>query len=355
MGFLRLLLALIVCADHYLGALRLPLPRFLGLGADMAVEVFFIISGFYMGLILTRRYEGPGRAAAFYKSRFFRLFPVYWATLACYFAALGLFRVWSGRWAHLPEWFHAVSGLDLFSQAWAVFSNLFLFGGNLLFFFSIAEPSSLFGAFSPALPPSWIVLFVPHAWSIEMELGFYLLAPWLVGVRARWLVPAVLACLAGKLWLENVGLVNDSWYLRNPVLDLGLFALGVLAHRVYAGVYARDLDRGLRWGFAAAFLLALLFYHKDSAHWIFPLGVHLCAFLGVPALFAITRSSRADRLVGELSYPIYLCHQMVFYLVALTAGFRHVVPLSLAATLAFSALMHATLGRAVDRYRHGKY
>jgi len=355
MGFLRLLLALIVCVDHYHGAVRAPLPLFLGLGADMAVEVFFIISGFYMGLILTRRYDGPGRTAAFYKSRFFRLFPVYWATLACYFAALALIHAWSGRWRHLPDWFQTVSALDLFSLVYSLLANLCIFGGNLLFFFSIADPASLFGAFSPVLPASWTVLFIPHAWSIEMELYFYLLAPLLVAARARWLAPGALACLAAKLWLENVGFVNDSWYLRNPVLDLGLFALGILAHRVYAGVYARGLALGARWAFAGALLAALALYHKDTAHWLFPLGVQLCAFLGVPALFSLSRSSAADRLVGELSYPIYLSHQMVFYVVAVTAGFRHVVPLSLAATVAFSALLYATLGRAVDRYRHGKY
>ncbi|WP_243359501.1 acyltransferase family protein [Fundidesulfovibrio terrae] len=355
MGVLRFLLALIVCVDHFHGAVRASLPAFLGLGADMAVEVFFIISGFYMGMILHVKYAGESRTTAFYKSRFFRLFPVYWAILLCYLAAIAALRLGTGRWWHLGDWGQTMVGLDGASFLYAIASNLGIFGENVLFFLSMTTPASLFGAFSPEHPPSWGVLFIPQAWSIEIELYFYLLAPWLVRLRTRTLVPVVLACLGGKLWLKNIGLINDSWYLRNPFLDMGLFMLGILAYRLYKARFETGGQAALRGGLSVALLAALALYHKETAHPLFPLAVHACAFLGVPALFSLTRRITADRMVGELSYPIYLSHQMIFYVVAVCAGFSWVIPLSLAATVGFSALIFATLGRAVDTYRHGKY
>lgn len=355
MGVLRLVLALIVCADHFHGAVSAPLPAFLGLGADMAVEVFFVISGFYMGMILSVKYAGPSRTMAFYKSRFFRLFPVYWAIVLLYLAALVALRLGTGRWWHLHEWAGLMAGLDPVSFVYAVAANIGIFGENALFFFSMQTPSSLFGAFSLERPPSWVVLFIPHAWSIEIELYFYLLAPWLTRLRTAWLVPVVIASLLGKLWLKNIGLINDSWYLRNPLLDMGLFVLGILSYRLYKTHFEQGASVALRSALALALLAALALYHKETAHTLAPLAVHALAFLGVPALFSLTKRVTADRLVGELSYPIYLSHQMVFYLTAVCFGFSQVIPLSLAGTAAFSALLYATLGRAVDTYRHGKY
>jgi peptidoglycan/LPS O-acetylase OafA/YrhL len=44
-----------------------------------AVNVFFIISGFYMAMILNGKYEDK-TSIQFYKSRVFRLFPTYYCS-----------------------------------------------------------------------------------------------------------------------------------------------------------------------------------------------------------------------------------------------------------------------------------
>jgi hypothetical protein len=46
----------------------------------LAVEAFFVISGFYMALVLTERYDG--HVGSFYRARALRIFPMYWALLA---------------------------------------------------------------------------------------------------------------------------------------------------------------------------------------------------------------------------------------------------------------------------------
>lgn len=73
MGVLRFLLALSVAWTHA------GLPK--GLSGDLCVTIFFVISGFYMAMVLN---ENPayGQVSAFYQQRLLRLFPTYWALLA---------------------------------------------------------------------------------------------------------------------------------------------------------------------------------------------------------------------------------------------------------------------------------
>ncbi|MEY9528848.1 peptidoglycan/LPS O-acetylase OafA/YrhL [Bradyrhizobium japonicum] len=79
MGLLRLLLALAVVGDHVLP----PFPWLRLTTGVMAVEVFFVVSGFYMQMVLSQRYASAG---AFYLSRAFRIFPTYWLVAALAFA-----------------------------------------------------------------------------------------------------------------------------------------------------------------------------------------------------------------------------------------------------------------------------
>ena len=71
MGTLRLLLAIGVIAEHAGIAI--------GVGSFTAVEAFFMLSGFYMSLILS---NGTYRTLPFYLSRALRIFPVFWLAMA---------------------------------------------------------------------------------------------------------------------------------------------------------------------------------------------------------------------------------------------------------------------------------
>src|SRR3569623_308588 len=77
MGFLRVLLALSVLIAHS--------EEFLGIkliGGRLAVETFFIISGFYMSLVLSEKYGHIKNSyKLFISNRFLRLLPVYWVVL----------------------------------------------------------------------------------------------------------------------------------------------------------------------------------------------------------------------------------------------------------------------------------
>ncbi len=77
MGLLRLLLAISVVLAHLQFIFGYSL-----IGTRPAVQSFFIISGFYMSLILTEKYVGKkGSYFLFISNRFLRIFPIYWLTL----------------------------------------------------------------------------------------------------------------------------------------------------------------------------------------------------------------------------------------------------------------------------------
>ena len=51
------------------------------MGGVVAVQAFYIISGFYMALILNTKYVGAGAYRVFIGNRFLRIYPVYWVVL----------------------------------------------------------------------------------------------------------------------------------------------------------------------------------------------------------------------------------------------------------------------------------
>src|SRR5580658_6106669 len=92
MGAVRLFLALVVAFDHsrsfclFPHQLDLPVFYALGFNAGYAVMYFYIISGFLISFVLRHKYNHAG-VAAFYESRFIRIFSLYWPialiTLVC--------------------------------------------------------------------------------------------------------------------------------------------------------------------------------------------------------------------------------------------------------------------------------
>src|SRR5580692_4405555 len=110
MGLLRLFLALSVVAGHS----GTTILGFNGIGAFYAVNFFFIISGFYMAMVLTEKYKTTP-AVLFYKSRIFRLFPTYYIGLLLAVAV-----------SHKAI-FDSFGTLDLSGKLFFIFQNAFIF------------------------------------------------------------------------------------------------------------------------------------------------------------------------------------------------------------------------------------
>jgi len=334
MGSFRLGLALVVVLFH-LGLLDgTPVP---GLGLA-AVQVFFVISGFYMAMVLTTTYrEQPVRV--FYASRLLRLLPVFLVT-----AAIAL-------WLQADALAALAGILPAQSIAAMVVTNVTMLGTDLAVAFCL--PTTYAGCVPPPALP-----IVPPAWSIGPEVAFYLAAPFLV----RSLRGAAVVTVAGAVYLHLTGSIVY------PVSGLPFVATTGAEQLRYAFFGASIVYFGLG---AAGFHLArgrtpvrvlpalLIVALVLPIPTIVPGPVALALAVFVPWLFGRTQRWRADRFVGELSYPVYLVHAPVFLVMvpwaAERTGLSGVLPMEVwvvTAVLAAALALHVAIQVPVDRFRH---
>ena len=326
MGFLRLLLAAAVVAEH-----STPICGVSFTGGHLAVRLFFIISGFYMALILTTKYtaDHPNRCWLFISNRFLRIYPCYYVVLflsLAFYAAASFYlhhpadrlALWHTAWSHGQIW-----GLFLVSLC-----QLTVVGMDAIcvFVYNIAQGIHLPGVDTSAasvawLPtagadpsgtvPAWRFLFVPQSWTISIELLFYLVVPWLISWRTRNLV--ILAGLSSVAYFANCLFVYPALsdllgYFFFP-FHLFLFILGMLACRHSVAFLAR-VSRPFKIAMVAALFSGMAFSQFMPEELRNPVSITLVA-LSLPILFDWTKKSRFQKWVGDLSYPVYICHILV--------------------------------------------
>jgi peptidoglycan/LPS O-acetylase OafA/YrhL len=154
--------------------------------AHTAVKGFFIISGFYMALILDQKY---GRSAAgiraFAINRFLRLYPLYIVVLAL---TIGWYVVrLATLGARTPS--QAIFSMNEVLAGWRVWaiwlSNVSLLGLDFICAWDwVPEKGFAFlqGSANPPIEGTVTMgatVWVIQAWSISMEILFYLCAPFL--------------------------------------------------------------------------------------------------------------------------------------------------------------------------------
>jgi len=226
------------------------------------VELFFVISGFS----IERSVASAGSAREFLVARAVRLYPTFWAALAITFAVTSLFT--------LPERSVSLS---------AALVNLTM------------VPASLR---TPLVDAAY--------WTLERELRFYLLPLALLGMgRQRFTLHALLGAVAVQALSYSTPVVPR---LVDDLLNVGwahLFAGGALLARL------RDRPSA---GVVAGLALSV------ASSWL--VGPAQCAW-GLVALALVWLATgplarvrfRPLALLGELSFPLYLVHQYVGYVV----------------------------------------
>lgn len=345
MGLFRLVLAFCVVLSH---GLNVPIPA---AGADIAVQTFYIVSGFYMALVLTEKYS---HFSSYFTNRLLRLYPAYFVVLA---ATLGhsLLRWLIGRSAADPGllvYETHFTPLNWTAQAYLVGTNLVLWGQDVALFLELADGGRSLAFttnFMNSAPLVEKFLLVPQAWSLSIELTFYLLAPWLV-LRSTWALAGLLAAtVILRLVLVSAGLSFDPWTYRFFPVEIGSFVAGMLIYRSMkhrtASVPTQRV--GLVGLIAAALLLSIF-----PDHWLTRAGFYAYCAWALPLAFQLTRSHRLDRYLGELSYPVYLSHLLVIS-VALYSGWSgpRLAALIVVMVLAASIALHEAVQQPVDRYR----
>jgi peptidoglycan/LPS O-acetylase OafA/YrhL len=354
LGVLRLLLAICVFCSH-----SRPIGNLPWLGGDLAVELFFVISGFYMHLILSTRYtqEKLGKAwrSRFYKARYFRLLPIYlMGSLFVVGAGLlqpgsGPFPIWQYVW-RLAE----TPGNVLFKAFLGLTNVTMIFQDATMFFSAHAGQIHWSGNFRNSDVYLFQGLAIPQAWSLGVELSFYLLAPFLLTLRSRWLILGVCCSLAAKVVLIRTLHLGDPWTYRFFPFELGYFLLGALSFR-YRNALDRLVPKSIEKYFV--YLLAIGFAALLVPVTLATLTYPLLLACVLPFMFRVTSGLKADRLIGELSYPFYIFHLFAITLAAQAVSeWWHgsndsVAWVALALTLVLSMLGLAVELRWIDPWR----
>ncbi|OUL94255.1 hypothetical protein CA601_08995 [Paraburkholderia hospita] len=276
-GSFRFLLASVVVVYHYSS---------LGIG-HTPVYLFFLLSGFWVYMMWNRKYENSRDPyLTFVLSRIWRLAPVF--ILCSTIAVAGVIV--------LPQF---IAPVNAFSEltAHAFVSSFILLGYNT-------------AAGAPLVP----------AWSLDVELQFYLIAPWLIVLLRRRPLMACAACVMACVVSIAVfrGGASPSY--------LPWFVVGMLAAQ-YPSLWGR---RWLAASSACATLIVIL------AFWLIPVlrhallgGAHpdatyiaynplLNIALALTALpFALqtvrTRGGAIDRFLSDASYSLYLLHWLPIF------------------------------------------
>lgn len=345
MGLFRLCLAFCVVLSHGLN-LRIPAAT-----ADVAVQTFYIVSGFYMALVLTEKYH---RTTTFLTNRVLRLYPAY-LVVAIATLAHSIVRIVSGRVGGEPGLSAYQSHFDVLDwpgRAYLIATNLLLIGQDAALFLKVDDSGGLAWTANFAAagePRVERFLLVPQAWSLAIELGFYLLAPWLVRRSSIVLASIVALTIAARIALAGIGLSFDPWTYRFFPIEIGSFVFGMLVFRSMS--QRRTSITTQRIAFAGLIVLTLIFSALPGG-WMTRVAFYAYCGWALPLAFQLTRSNRIDRYLGELSYPIYLVHLLVIS-VALYSGWSGypLASLIVLMTMAASIALHEIVQKPVDRLR----
>ncbi|PRY68933.1 peptidoglycan/LPS O-acetylase OafA/YrhL [Glaciihabitans tibetensis] len=334
MGVLRLFLALSVVSAHA-GSNVFGLPV---IPAPIAVNFFFIISGFYMAMVLNEKYVDRSTLGAFYKNRVLRLFPVYVVGLVIALAV------------SLPAIVEFFAQLTAWAKIFFVAANALIAGQDL--FYLLCLPT-VQGGCADAVA----LAINPPAWSLAVELGFYLIAPFIVRSPRR----TFLFVMVGAVYLLAIS------FLVYPTPDLGIlpqqsqltlgyyfypssflfFGLGALAYQLSKGIAKPHWWAGV-----------LLFVVLVPTTITMPVWQPLIFALAIPVLFTYTKHNRADRLIGELSYPVYILHFPILVGINAYASTHprliEILPVGTlvgVASVVLGLVLHFTIERAAKRFR----
>jgi peptidoglycan/LPS O-acetylase OafA/YrhL len=314
MGLLRIFLALAVVAAHVGPLLGL---RFFG-GGVMAVETFYMLSGFYMALVLTTRYRG--RTRDFYFNRFLRLFPVYWMLTLASFALAGLYWLVVGHPVGVLVAWHLSANPG--QWLWAGLSNLGIVGSDWAELYSFLHTVDGNGVNR--------LIAIEPVWTLAIEITFYLAAPFILRLRYAAQAAVFLATLFLRLAIWRA--TGNHWtvwlYYFAPATWV-FFLAGVQAYhllvwlkrqREFARV-ASPLGRTL----CVLLLLLIAFYAQAGILEFQDWRYYTAVGLSLPFIFTAFQKSAFDASLAGWSYPLYLAHWVI---VSLWSPFRHVVPAS---------------------------
>ncbi|MEP4379717.1 MAG: acyltransferase [Alphaproteobacteria bacterium] len=371
MGTVRSFLALSVAIGHW--------GPFFGvvlINAQIAVLLFFLISGFYMSMIINEQYRHIDRwRRKFILNRILRIYPTYYVVLALMIVQFTVNNV--ENVFTIPS-----DDMDAGQRVLFMILNITLVGEDII--------SGLIPAYDSVQSS-----LIPQSWTLGSEFLFYFLAPFLVLAtprKYRAIVAALaLSSLALRLaifqfpeeifrFLTGQAGVSEQISRRLVASDPGryrfipttlvMFLMGYFSYLIYARL--RDSDTARNVGkllfilvIAAGVYYIVGFGELDSPLYIadkdsgLVWSLYLFALVATPFIFLATKNSRLDDFIGALSFPIYISHIFVKQFIggnwhrisAVRPTENEMAIMVFLLTIALSILLVYIVERPIDSYR----
>ena len=358
MGLLRLALALFVVQAHA-GAVS-GLALLPTLDGREAVQIFYVISGFYMSLILNRKYIGSAGRWLFYSNRFFRLWPPYIVVIVA--ATIALYLL--GQACHfdcpssLSEVFAKFRRFGLATQAYLLLTNIFIVGQDFLWLIRIDDSGAIhFAPYMVSAQHNGFSFSInPPIFTVAIETSFYVVAPFILCRRAA-AIGFMLSGAGYHVLIHALGSNNLAFSYHIFLSAAYFFGLGAISYQAFDLLESlrghTDSSASAKWAEFACVLLGscvLLASWRMGNERIFFLAI--ATMLLMPTLFRITKGIAIDRFFGELSYGVYIAHWPII-LIAQAAYAPKAVGANLVAgaSILLAMLLYVVLEKPIDEWR----
>ena len=191
-----------------------------------------------------------------------------------------------------------------------IFTNITLLFQDMAYFLTISDNKLIFTSnFALEKILIWKGLILPQAWTISIELMFYLIAPF-VFRNTFIIILLFFISLAIKVFITTSNFNYDPWNYRFFFGELFFFLFGALSCKIILTFYKRNLtETSLKTAsflsiFFSIFSIFFLFPFLDNNIYSAIIGLVIILLL-LPLLFIFSSYFKFDKNFGELSYPIF--------------------------------------------------
>ena len=277
LGIYRFLLAFFVFVGHINEFMQFNLLDLLFL-QRIGVALFFVVSGY----VIFSAYQGfyQGKVVNFAVNRFLRIYPTYWAA---YFIALALVVISGALWTKVSSY-----GIDM------ILGDLTLLG-------SYFRGSGV----APMTP----------AWTLVVEVQFYFIAFLLFLISERYLPRRVVMVGASVLALVVFAYVEWTGSFNRWFGGMQYAPLFIIGAAIYGAKNAERVSIFQIIGLCVLVVASSVSFHGYVMTAVDSTAAPIVVFLAFLSIFVVGTygglgflSKKADKFIGDLTYPLYLTH-----------------------------------------------
>jgi len=274
MGTFRFFLALVVALYHIAQDIQFNNYIDWPLGIGMVINSFFVISGFIIILTLNKNYfTGDSylkQSSRYYLNRILRIYPLYILSILFYYLDASLINIINAE-DHLIIHSYRLDYKYILSNILLIFQQSYFEVG----------------------------LVNPVAWSLDLELQWYLFAPvlyYFFYYKYNAVYLRISMYLLILLYWEPLFLNSFTYFLW-----------GILMYDIYL-IYQSKFNNLIKMKYFLSFSSILIFsyivFDLDFLWYTYWLGVALLCL-------TVNFKSRIDKLLGDLSYPVFVLHMSI--------------------------------------------